>query len=60
MNYIKPPLTFEEQADRILSRGFIADRNRLVLRLKSVNYYRFSGYLYPYRNADDTFKSNTT
>lgn len=60
MKYDKPPLSFEDQADRIIQRGLAVDRALLVDRLKSVNYYRLSGYLYPYRQADDTFKSGTT
>src|SRR6266508_2779501 len=60
MEYPKQALTFEQQADLLISRGLIADRNLLINRLRSVNYYRFSGYLYPFRNSDDTFHSGTT
>ncbi len=60
MDYPKPALTFEQQADLLISRGLIADRNLLIDRLRSVNYYRFSGYLYPYRNSDDTYHAGTT
>ena len=60
MEYTKPPLSFEQQAELILSRGLIADRDILVSRLQTVNYYRLSGYLYPYRNPDDTFRDGTT
>ena len=60
MQYDKPPLSFEEQADRIIQRGLIVEKPLLVDRLKSVNYYRLSGYLFPYRQADDTFKPGTT
>src|SRR5271157_2501643 len=60
MEYTKPPLTFQEQAEKLLSRGLIADKEELVKRLKCVNYYRLSGYLYPYRNPDDTYKPGTT
>ena len=60
MEYPKQALTFEQQADLLINRGLIADRNLLINRLRSVNYYRFSGYLYPYRNSDDTFHSGTT
>jgi abortive infection bacteriophage resistance protein len=60
MEYTKPPLSFEEQADRLLSRGLVADKDELITRLKSVNYYRLSAYLYPYRNTDDSFKENTS
>jgi abortive infection bacteriophage resistance protein len=60
MKYDKPPLSFEEQADRMIQRGLIADRSLLVERLKQVNYYRLSGYLFPYRQPDDRFKPGTT
>ena len=56
MKYTKPPLSYEQQADLILSRGLAADKQELVEKLKAVNYYRLSGYLYPFQNLDDTFK----
>jgi abortive infection bacteriophage resistance protein len=59
--YTKPPLTFEEQADLIISRGLKADRDRLIRRLKNVNYYRLSAYLYPFRiTGSDNFQEKTT
>jgi hypothetical protein len=30
MRYNKPPTSFEEQADRLLARGLIADRQQLI------------------------------
>lgn len=61
LEYTKPPLTFEDQADLLLSRGFKADRDLLILRLKNVNYYRLSAYLYPFRmKDDDMFRENTS
>ncbi|MEW6236418.1 MAG: Abi family protein [Candidatus Omnitrophota bacterium] len=60
MIYIKPPLSFEKQADLLLSRGMQGDREIMIYRLQSVNYYRLSGYWYPYRNPDDSFKSGLT
>ena len=60
MKYTKPPLTFEEQADQLIKRGLIADRDTLVSRLKSVSYYRLSGYWHPFRiSSADNFKDNT-
>lgn len=55
MNYTKLPLSFEDQADRLIERGLIADRDVLIKRLSSVSYYRLSGYLYPFRKpgSDD-------
>lgn len=60
MEYNKKPFTFEEQAQRLLDRGLQTDKKSLVQCLKSVNYYRLSAYLYPYRKEDDNFKQNTT
>lgn len=60
MEYTKPPLTFEEQADLLLHRGLIADRGILLARLRSVSYYRLSGYTFPFRDGGDTFRSGTT
>ena len=60
MRYDKPPLSFEEQADRLIDRGLVADKALLISRLKNVNYYRLSGYLYPYRQDNDNFKLGTT
>lgn len=61
MKYKKPPLTFEQQAQRLLDRGMIvSDRNQLIERLSAVSYYRLSGYWYPFKQQDDTFKPGTT
>ena len=61
MNYAKPPLSFEQQADRLLERGLAADRDLLIARLSEVNYYRLSGYWYPFRKPDDdAFNPGTT
>jgi abortive infection bacteriophage resistance protein len=56
----KKPLTFEQQADRLISLGFQADRDSLVAHLKYINYYRIKGYLYPFRQTDKTFEPGTT
>lgn len=60
MQYSKPPLSFEAQADLLLKRGLIADRQDLIQRLQTVNYYRISGYLFPFRRDDDTYNPGTT
>jgi len=60
MEYKKHPLTYAEQADLLISRGLSADRDTLIETLKNVNYYRLSGYLYPFRNADDSFEEGTS
>ncbi|MDR4496341.1 MAG: Abi family protein [Candidatus Scalindua sp.] len=60
MRYEKPPLTFSQQADLLIGRGLIADRSILIEKLKAVSYYRLSGYWYPFRNTDNSFKPGTT
>lgn len=61
MEYLKQALDYEQQADRLLERGLIADRDELVMRLSAVSYYRLSGYLYPFRLPDsDHFREGTT
>jgi len=59
--YSKPSLSFEEQAELLIHRGLIADQDELTDFLRRTNYYRFSTYLYPFRqpNSDD-FQPNTT
>jgi len=52
MIYSKPALSYDEQADLLISRGLIADRQILIERLRSVNYYRLSGYLHTFRIID--------
>jgi abortive infection bacteriophage resistance protein len=49
----KTAKTFHEQADLLLSRGMVADRDLLISRLSEVNYYRLSAYWYPFRNSSN-------
>jgi len=61
MRYRKQPLTFEQQADRLIERGLSADHPALIRCLSEVNYYRLSGYWYPFRKpAEETFQPGTT
>ncbi len=55
MEYVKEFKTIEEQADLMISRGLICDKPVLEERLQWINYYRLSGYLYPFRqeNSDN-------
>jgi len=53
MKYDKPPLTFDEQVQHLIDLGLQGDRAVMLERLASVNYYRLSGYLHPYRDADN-------
>lgn len=61
MRYTKPPLSFDQQADLLISRGLkVSDRNLLIDRLRVVNYYRLSAYWYPFRQKDETLKPDTS
>lgn len=60
MKYEKPPLSYEAQADLLIQRGMGGDRDLMISRLAAVNYYRLSGYWYPFRKNDDTFHEGTT
>jgi len=53
MKYDKPPLTFDEQVRHLLDLGLQGDPAVMRKHLASVNYYRLSGYLYPYRSTDN-------
>ena len=67
MTYDKPPLSYEELADILIARDMKADRSELIEKLRSVSYYRLSGYWYPFRMRDvnnpklklDTFEPGT-
>jgi len=59
--YNKPPLNFIDQAKLLIQRGLIANESELSSFLSKVNYYRFTGYLYPFRQKNsDCFIKGTT
>ncbi|HEY5894836.1 MAG TPA: Abi family protein [Chthoniobacterales bacterium] len=61
MKYEKPALSFEAQADLLISRGLEADRDQLIRRLRATSYFRLSGYLYPFRvPGADELRPGTT
>jgi len=37
----------------------VGNRETMIRRLAAVNYYRLSGYWFPFRNADSSFKDDT-
>lgn len=59
MRYTKPPLTFSQQADLLISRGLSGDREVIISRLRAVSYYRLSGYWHPFKNSDSSIKPGT-
>lgn len=63
MEYTKPFLTFEQQADLLIDeRGMVADRDDLIRHLQDVGYYRLSGYWHIHKKHDgsDKFWEGTT
>ena len=52
MQYFKPHLSYEQQANLLISRGLVADYAELVQRLQNVGYYRLSAYWHPFRQRD--------
>jgi abortive infection bacteriophage resistance protein len=58
---VKSFLSLEAQLDKICSRGCaVTDKNGAVAVLSHVNYYRFSAYFLPFKQADGSYKSGTT
>lgn len=46
--YTKPPLTYQEQLDKLIERGLTVEYPDKALHLlENLSYYRLSGYLYP-------------
>ena len=64
MEYQKPWLSYEEQADRLEGRGLVFDRDDLIEHLADVGYYRLSGYWYIFKKTpegeDESFVAGTS
>ena len=59
--YTKQPKSNEELVALLQSRGLAADSAKLLRILETVGYYRFTGYLYPFKSPNsNTFRPNTT
>ena len=59
--YEKQPKSNEELVALLQSRGLAADSAKLLRILETVGYYRFTGYLYPFKSPNsNTFRPNTT
>lgn len=52
MEYLKPFISLEDQADRLLGKGMSANRDDLITHLRDAGYYRLSGYWYIFKNRD--------
>ncbi|HCT44613.1 MAG: DNA-binding protein [Phycisphaerae bacterium] len=49
MKYDKPALRTDQLMDLLIQRGIVGDRDYIEACLRSVGYYRLSGYTYPFR-----------
>lgn len=62
--YDKPPLTYQEQLDRLKGRGLVVENEPRALHLlENLSYYRISGYLYPMlteNKEEHQFKKGST
>ncbi len=62
--YSKPPLSYDNQLDKLIGRGLIvADREKAIHLLTTLSYYRLSGYLYPMLQepkSEHLFKEGST
>ncbi len=51
MKYSKPPLSINEQIQKLVDRGLIcADTERAANYLSNISYYRLRAYTYPFQN----------
>lgn len=61
MESLKPPKTFKEQLEILKKRGLIINDETFALStLKSINYYRLSGYMFSIKTPGDKFFPNIT
>lgn len=59
--FSKPPTTFEEQLSILVRRNLIVEDEEFALSvLRRLNYYRFTGYLLPFRIVDNKYADGTT
>ena len=60
MKYQKPPLTYSEQLDLLLTRGLQVESKIEALHcLKNISYYRLSAYFLPFKQSEQ-FRKGTS
>ena len=47
--YSKPFKSLQDQAELLIKRGLVGDKDEICKRLRYVGYYRLSAYWYPFR-----------
>ncbi len=67
IKYSKPPLSYQEQLEKLSQRDLlIHDNEQALTSLSNINYYRLSAYWIPFKQRDpfgkitDNFQKNTT
>ena len=59
--YTKVPQSNTDLATLLQNRGLVANSTKLLRILETVGYYRFTGYLHPFRMPNsDVYRPNTT
>lgn len=59
--YTKPPLSIADQVGKLVARGLEGDPAQMMRILEAVNYYRLSGYTYPFRDhTNDRYLPGTS
>jgi abortive infection bacteriophage resistance protein len=54
MEYQKPPLSYDEQLNLLVSRGLnIDDRVSALACLRVISYYRLSAYYLPFKHSEE-------
>lgn len=60
MAVVKPFATYQEQIEKLKSKGCIIDDEDTCLKiLENINYYRFTAYLLPFKKNDGTYSDGT-
>lgn len=55
--FSKKPLSYQNLIEKLISRGLLVDnQDYAVKQLKTISYYRFSGYGLPFEQVDDSGK----
>ncbi len=58
---VKKPISFKEQLVLIKNRGCVVENDDFAISvLNKVNYYKLTAYFLPFKNPDNTYKTNTT
>lgn len=57
MQYNKPPLTFDQQVNQLISREMnVLDRQKAALQLSHINYFRLAAYWLPFERSDSAHR----